>query len=265
MMALLGDRVIAWPSKIANRSLFTASPAETIIKTLFNYNIGSLATTAQGRLLSGVTTGMTTTASSGAGTALTVDCSMKGLFPTLQETALTGGGDIALLYTAPATWTLTWYTGQLGTDRTATVILSVPTGTIQELIITTDRIQDFSTVVIGGAGTNKARIYATRPATLPTGLNSREIYSDAKSTGNVSTASMQQQGTVLIQKQNRRRVTYRAKILQNGALRYGRDYFLGDLVTIRDNDTDVTQKVQGVTLGFSARGEETIDVILSAI
>ena len=36
MMALLGDRVIAWPSKIANRSLFTASPAETIIKTLFN-------------------------------------------------------------------------------------------------------------------------------------------------------------------------------------------------------------------------------------
>jgi hypothetical protein len=145
------------------------------------------------------------------------------------------------------------------------VILSVPTGTIQELIITTDRIQDFSTVIIGGAGINKARIYATRPSPLPTGLNSREIYSDAKSTGNDSLPSMQQQGTVLIQKQNRRRVTYRAKILQNGALRYGRDYFLGDLVTIRDNDTDVTQKVQGVALGFSARGEETIDVSLSAI
>lgn len=265
MMALLGDRVIAWPSKIANRSLFTASPAETIIKNLFNYNIGSLATTAQGRLLSGVITGMSTTASSGAGTSLTVDCSLKGLFSTIQETAITGGGDVDLVYTAPVTWTLVWYTGQLGTDRTATVILSVPTGTIQELIITTDRIQDFSTVIIGGAGINIARIYATRPATLPTGLNSREIYSDAKSTGNNSLLSMRQQGTVLIQKQNRRRVTYRAKILQNGALRYGRDYFLGDLVTIRDNDTDVTQKVQGVALGFSARGEESIDVILSAL
>jgi hypothetical protein len=76
---------------------------------------------------------------------------------------------------------------------------------------------------------------------------------------------MQQQGTVLIQKQNRRRVTYRAKLLQNGALRYGRDYFLGDLVTIRDNNTNVTQKVQGVTLAFTSRGEESIDVILSAV
>jgi len=265
MMALLGDRIIAWTSKLANRSLFTASPAETIIKTLFNYNIGSLATTAQGRLLSGVTTGMSTTASSGAGTALTLDCSMKGLFSTIQETAITGGGDVDLLYTAPATWTLVWYTGQRGTNRSSTVILSVPTGTISELIITTDRIQDFSTVIIGGAGVNKARIYATRPSTLPTGLNSREIYSDAKSTGNVSLPSMQQQGTVLIQKQSRRRVTYKAKIIQGGSLRYGRDYFLGDLVTIRDNSTDVVQKVQGVTLGFSSRGEETIDVILTTI
>lgn len=265
MMALLGDRIIAWTSKLANRSLFTASPAETIIKTLFNYNIGSLATTAQGRILSGVITGMSTSASSGAGTALTLDCSMKPLFTTMQETAITGGGDIDLLYTAPASWSLVWYTGQRGTDRTATVILSVPTGTIQELIISTERVQDFNTVVIGGAGVNKARIYATRPASLPTGLNSREIYSDAKSTGNVSTASMQQQGTVLIQKQNRRRVTYRAKLLQNGALRYGRDYFLGDLVTIRDNNTNVTQKVQGVTLAFTSRGEESIDVILSAV
>jgi hypothetical protein len=145
------------------------------------------------------------------------------------------------------------------------VILSVPTGTISELIITTDRIQDFSTVIIGGAGVNKARIYATRPATLPTALNSREIYSDAKSTGNDSLSSMQQQGTVLIQKQSRRRVTYKAKIIQGGSLRYGRDYFLGDLVTIRDNSTDVVQKVQGVTLEFSSTGEETIDVILSTI
>lgn len=265
MMSLLGDRIIAWPSKIANRSVFSAVPAETIIKTLFNYNIGSLATTAQGRLLSGVISGMTTAATSGAGTALTLDCSMKSLLQTIQETASTGAGDIDLIYTAPATYTLTWYTGQLGTDRTATVILSVPTGTISELIITTNRIQDFSSVVIGGAGVNNARIYATRPATLPTDLNSREYYTDAKSTGNVSSAAMQQQGTVLLRTQTRRRVTYKAKIIQGGSLRYGKDYFLGDLVTIRNDDTDITQKVQGVTLEFSSRGEESIDVILATV
>lgn len=265
MMAILKDRIIAWPSEIVNRTKFTAQPAETIIKTLFNYNIGSLATTAQGRLLSGVITGFSTSASSGAGSSLTLACSMKNLFQTLQETAYTGAGDIDIAYTAPSTWIFSWYTGQRGTNRSATVILSVPTGTISELIITTDRINDFSSVVIGGAGVNKARIYATRPATLPTGLDSREIYSDAKSTGNNSLSSMQQQGSVLLSTTGRRRVTYKAKIIQGGSLRYGRDYFLGDLVTIRDNSTDVVQKVQGVTLSLSSNGAESIDVILSTV
>ncbi len=266
-LSLLGDRIIAYPSAIANRSVFTAVAAETIIKTLYTYNIGSSATTANGRLLSGVVSGMSTSASSGSGTALTVSCSMKNLLQTLQETAATGGGDIDLLYTAPASWSLVWYTGQRGTDRRATVILSVPTGTISELLITTDRVNDFSSVIIGGAGTNKARVYATRPASLPTGLNNREIYADAKSTGNVPAAlsAMQQQGSVMLKLQTRRRVTYKAKIIQGGALRYGRDYFLGDLITIRDNSTDVIQKVQGVTLEFSSDGRESINVILAAL
>lgn len=265
MMAILKDRIIAWPSEVVNRTKFTAQPAETIIKTLFDYNIGSLATTAQGRILNGVITGFSTGASSGAGSSLTLACSMKNLFQTLQETAYTGGGDIDIAYTASSTWIFSWYTGQRGTDRSATVILSVPTGTISELIITTDRISDFTSVVIGGAGVNKARIYATRPATLPTGLNSREIYSDAKSTGNNSLASMRQQGSVMLTTTGRRRVTYKAKIIQGGSLRYGRDYFLGDLVTIRDNSTNVVQKVQGVTLSLSSSGQESIDVILSTV
>ena len=265
MMALLGDRIIAYKSAIANRSLFTAAPAETIIKTLFSYNIGASATTANGRLLNGVISGMSTAASSGAGTALTVSCSMKNLLQTMQETAVTGGGDIDLLYTAPASWSLVWYTGQRGSDRSADVILSVPTGTISELVITTDRVNDFSSVIIGGAGVNKARVYTTRPSSLPTDLDSREFYADAKGTGNVSTAAMNQQGTTLLRQQSRRRVTYKAKIIQGGSLRYGRDYFLGDLVTIRDNNTDVIQKVQGVTLDFDADGRETVNVLLAAV
>lgn len=265
MMALLKDRIIAYPDGITNKTVFTLRPAETIVKNLFNYNIGSLATTAEGRLLSGVITGFSTSASSGAGNTLSLSCSMKNLLSVMQETAYTGGGDIDISYTPPASWVFSWYTGQRGTDRSTTVILSVPTGTISELIIDTDRVSDFTSVVIGGAGTGNARIYATRPSTLPTGLNSREIFSDGKAHGNNSLEFIRNQGTVLLSKQSKRRVTYKSKIIQGGSLRYGRDYFLGDLVTIRDNTTNVVQKVQGVSLDFSADGVETIDVILATV
>lgn len=265
MMALLGDRVIAYRSAIANRSLFTAVPAETICRTLFSYNIGSSATTANQRILNGVISGMSTGASTGAGTALTVSCSMKNLLQTLQETAITGGGDIDLIYTAPSSWSFNWYTGQRGTDRSATVILSVPTGTISELVITTDRVNDYSSVIVGGAGVNAARVITTRPASLPTGLDNREFYADAKGTGNVAVSAMNQQGSVLLTQQKRRRVTYRAKVIQGGSLRYGRDYFLGDLVTIQDNNTDVIQKVQGITLDFASDGRESVNVILATV
>lgn len=263
--ALLSDRIIAYPSAVANRSRFVSVAAETVIKTLFNYNIGANATTANGRLLNGVITGMSTSASSGAGTVVTLDCSMKSLLQTIQDVAYTGGGDVSLDWTAPLTWSLVWYTGQRGTDRTSTVILSIPSGTIGELTITTDRITDFTTVIAGGAGVNKARIYATRPSPLPTGLNSREIYTDARATGNATLAALQQQSTALLRAQSRRRKTYRAKVLQNGSLLFGRDYFLGDLVTIRDNSTDVTQKVQGVNLQLDSNGQETVDVILADV
>jgi hypothetical protein len=68
----------------------------------------------------------------------------------------------------------------------------------------------------------------------------------------------------LLNRQRRKRITYTATLLQNAALRYGRDYFLGDLVTILDGTTAITQKVQGIDLAFSADGKESIDVTLAS-
>ena len=58
--ALLADRIVAYRAGVANRSTFSAIPAETVLKTLFDYNLGASATTGNGRLLSGVLTGATT-------------------------------------------------------------------------------------------------------------------------------------------------------------------------------------------------------------
>lgn len=264
MVGLLATRIVAWRAGIANRSRFTASPAETILKNLFNYNIGSLATTAQGRLLAGNITGMTTSASAGTGTALTVSVAYQNLLSVMQKIADDGGGDFDLLYTAPATYTFTWYLGQRGTNRTASVRLSVPLGTIGELVVDDNRIEDFTSVIVGGEGEDRARRIATRPAVLPTGLSSREYFVDARNLKKATAARLQQQGTIVLNRQARKRVTYTATLLQNAALRYGRDYFVGDLVTILDGTTSVTQQIMGVDLSFSADGRESVDVTLGS-
>jgi len=49
--------------------------------------------------------------------------------------------------------------------------------------------------------------------------------------------------------------------LQNAALRYGREYFLGDLVTVYAYSVgNITQKVQSVALSMSALGAESVNV-----
>jgi len=69
MLSILAYRVISYKANKINLSKFTAQPGETILKRLFNYNVGSLATVANGRLLDGRITGMSTAATAGTGTA----------------------------------------------------------------------------------------------------------------------------------------------------------------------------------------------------
>lgn len=262
MLDILRQRVIAYKAGILNRSKYVSVPAEQIIKNLFNYNVNVQATTANGRALNGTITGMNTTASAGTGNVLSLECAYANLLSTMQDVADAGGGDFSLTYTAPASWLLTWHLGQLGTDRTATVRLSVPLGTVGELVVDFDRVDDFNAVIVGGTGEGAARLVATRPASLPTGLSLREKFVDAKSQKKSAIASLQALGTSVLVRERKRR-EYSATLLQNAALRYGRDYFIGDLVTILWGTTTVTQKIVGVDLSFSADGKESVDVSLA--
>ena len=56
--AILGWRIVAWTANTTNRSKFTTAKAETVMKTLVNYNAGSAATTGNGRERTGTITGL---------------------------------------------------------------------------------------------------------------------------------------------------------------------------------------------------------------
>ena len=266
MMALLSDRVVAYRANVANRSVFAAVPAETVLKTLFNYNCTTLAVTGtkSQRVIDGTTTGMTTSASAGGGSNVSIACSMQNLLDTMQKVAIGNGGDFDMVWTAPATYTFTWYLGQRGTNRSSSVILSVPTGTIAELQVVTDRIQDFTNVILGGSGESLARNMYSRPASLNTGLSNREQFIDSRNQGaGTTTANYNSIGDSTLALQAKKRTSYNVKLTQNAALKYGRDYFFGDLVSINDNGTLVTQKVQGVELKFDNNGSESVNVKLN--
>jgi hypothetical protein len=266
MMALLSDRVVAYRANVANRSVFAAVPAETVLKTLFNYNCTALAVTGtkSQRIIDGNTAGMTTAATAGGGSTVSIACSMQNLLETMQKVAIGNGGDFDMVWTAPATYTFTWYLGQRGTNRSSSVILSVATGTIAELQVITDRVQDFTNVILGGSGESIARNMYSRPASLNTGLSNRERFIDARNQGAGSTASYYNTiGDSTLAQQTQKRTIYNVKLTQNAALKYGRDYFFGDLVTINDNGTLVTQMVQGVDMKFDSNGSETVNVKLA--
>ena len=257
--AILADRIVAYKSGVANRSQFSAVPAETVMKTLYNYNLSTSATTANGRMLDGRLTGAAAATSSGLGNTISLSCSGQNLLSVLQDVQFSAGGDFALTYTVPATWTFVWYTGQLGTDRSASVILSVATGTVGKLVIRTNRITDTTAAVVAGQGEGSARVITTRPASLPTGLDLRETWIDARN--QKTSAEYTQLGDIELSNAARRRVTLQTEVLQNAALRYGRDYFLGDLVTVYAYAAgNITQKVASVALSISAQGAESVNV-----
>lgn len=257
----LQNRIIAYFANVANRSVFAAVASETVMKTLFNYNAGSLATVANGRFLNGVITGATTAATTSAGNSISIAVAGQNLLSALQQIQEIVGGDFAMIYTAPATFTFTWYTGQRGTDRSATVIFSTDTGTIGELIIDQPRVTDFNAVIVAGAGNESARAIVTRPAALPTGSDLREQWIDARN-GQTTTAALQNTGNVALGLATRGRVTYSAKILQTPAVRYGVEYFIGDLVSLFTGATVVTQKINGVQISLDSMGREQIQIEL---
>lgn len=258
---LLADRIVAYKSGLANLSQFTSVVAETALKTLFNYNVGSSATTANGRYLDGRVTGATAAATTGAGSSITVSCSNQNLLLAMQKIQLNAGGDFDVVFTAPATYTFTWYTGQLGTNRASSVIFSVDNGSLGALIVDDDRVNDFTAAIVGGQGEGSARIITTRPASLPTGLDLRERFIDARNEN--TTAQYQALGDAALRDTTINRQAIEAQVIQSANLRYGRDYFLGDLVSVNTGSATVTRKVQAVGIQNKSDGSEVIKIELS--
>ena len=240
---LLQDRCVAWYANTADRSVFTGAKAETIMKTLVQYNCTADASVANGRIKEGAISGLSVQADGTNGTTQDWSCAWDNLLKSLQNLATIAGGDFDVIKTAKAAWEFRWYTGQRGTDRTTSVMFGLERGNMGNPVYTIIRSGRKTAVIVGGNGEESAREVVVR--------TSSEYANDIEEFYNGSgqaqtTAALEALGDQELYK-CRDIDTIGFDPIQTPGCQYGRDYFLGDRVAARFVETTTPKIVTAST------------------
>lgn len=265
---LLRRREIAYPAS----TTFTlkGGVAETVMKQYVEENAGPSALASLTRAANGAFTGFTVEPSAGRGAQWAGQRSYQNLLDVLQEIsgALTSVDFDVVRTDVPgsgaATFEFRCYYPQLGTDRSATVKFATLFGNMQNPFYTLSRTDEVNRAIVLGAGQDSARRILTQDSvyTIDSPWNVIEKSQDSRQedtlTGLIAAAN-----AVLESGKPQEQFTF--AVLQTAAYQYGRDYFLGDIVSAAfDSDISTTKKITGVTLNIS-EGKEDIQVTFSDV
>lgn len=261
-MTMLAWRIVAWKASTANRSNFQNVPAETVMKTLVDYNAGANATTANGRIRNGVIPGITVQADGGGGDTISVGCAYANLLETLQKVAVIGGGDFDLVKTGAATYEFRWHAGQRGTDRTAQVLFALERGNMADPEYTYDRLDEATVAIGAGQGEGADRQVVVRTGPDYAEGNNIEVFVDAR--GSETAAGVASSADARLD-EARTRQRFGFRVVQTPGCAYGVHYGLGDLVRAQYGPVNVVQKIVGVTVSLDRDGAEKIDVEMQTV
>jgi len=241
-----------------------AGQAETVIKAYVDEQAGP---GAGARARSGLTIQIDTM----SGNAINIQRSYRNLLEICHDVAAIGGGDFDVVGThasqaGPATFDFRWYLGQRGDDRRLTVIFSEGYGNMAEPRLEVRRSQVRNWAFVAGQGEGAARETVLRQDALSIGLSpwgQREVFVDAREVEAGNTAALNDKGDTTLA-ENLATVAFSFKPVQSPGCLWGRDYFLGDLVTARYQNTDYERKIQSATISHGRMGQ-SIEVQTVAI
>lgn len=260
-LSLLARRYILYYANTANRTLFASVPAETIMKTLVDYNAGASATVGNSRLRAGTIAGLSVQANGAQGNAMPLACAYDNLLSTLQFISTTGGGggDFDLVLTSGANYEFRFYPGQFGTDRTATILFALEYGNMANPVYTINRFEQKTVAVVGGQGQDSGRAIAVRTGSeYATGIDI-ELFVDGRNES--TTAALEKRGDIALDANKNKLKSFSFDVLQVPSYFYGQHYFLGDLVSYRYTDISGTIKIIGVTTSVdNGTGKEDIRI-----
>jgi hypothetical protein len=272
---LLNLRRVMWPAGLNNRSTFTATPAETAVKTLVAYNCTSLATTANGRwrngdLASGMGFSIDIEADGGAGEDVSLSFAGGNLLDSLIKICELGRAYYSLDWQGGSfggahEWALTWGRGSDKSSGAGRVIFSTDNGTLLAPV----RQYDFATgttAVSAGQGEG-----ILREVTLVNGVdyaadNDIELFVDAR---NSTTAAGRAGQAASKWEESREQTGLDFDILQTSDIFYSpvavvgrKTYRVGDLVVTDYGGVDVLRvKRAGVTWRLSDNSQFSVTLV----
>ena len=268
VMSLLGMRIINYPADTSNKTAFKGVAAETIMKDLVTYNITSSATTGNGRKRNGTNwpaTQISVAADGAAGNNLDWYCFGENLLDNLQKLALIAGGDFDLVKTGATAYEFRWYTGQLGTDKSATVKFALGLGNMGAPEYSESWLDEKTVACVWGKGEGAGREYVTRTGTNFAAGNDIELFVNASNVEAGNTDGLNDDGDQKLREVQAIR-SFGFDALQAPATLYGVHYGLGYLVGAVNpaKGSAYTLKVAAVNQTLEPNGNQKIGVELSA-
>jgi len=243
--------------------------AETVAKEYVNENVGPGATLGAGRDRAGNFQGLTIEITGGTGAVWDGDRANENLLDVLIELAEFAPGDFSLepnsFHPDAIAMQFQWKEDQWGLDKTFTngvrpaVVFAPENGNVENVKMTYSRLDEVNVCDVGGPGSGATKVYTSR--TSGTEIDSpwarRSVFRNA---GNAHTLVERQDAAdqTLNEQRSKRVLSFDAK--QTTATRYGRDWDIGDLVTVEFLGRSYDKKIVGVTIGMGASGNESISV-----
>lgn len=260
---------IMYPS--ATIKSYKNAPGETCMKEYVNENCGPSAITDPGyeREVNGVLPGFTVQADTGAGAVWENDESGANLLDVLKNIAAASKIDYAVTNPSGINWYFVAYPLQLGADRTNVgldhstglnaagnkpVVFSVIRNNVSEMHYSYDRLSEANVCLVMGDGDGATRLLRVRTSAGITDSpwNRHEI---SLGQGGFQSQMDNAGDAFLADRAPKKRADFQP--LQQPTSVYGSDYFLGDRITVHENDEDLHKRIISVSRTY-ANSRETL-------
>lgn len=251
---------------------------ETAIKEYVDQNAGPSALVASGRLFDGITVGLSIQADGAAGLAWTGSRPFRPLLDTIRDISKAATVDFDVVGTGAATFQFQAQARPIGVDRTnngidpltglnaagnAPVLFSLAFGNMKGPRYALNRIAEGTAIIVLGQGAQGSRTVVERASADITDStwNRLEVVKNANQED--TEAGLNAVGDALLDKLQAAE-TFEWNALETVSLRYGRDYFVGDLVTAEYQGIERDKQVVAAEITI-AEGKETISLELADV
>lgn len=231
------------------------SPAETMMKHYVSANAG--ATAAAARQIPN----LTIAADAGRGATFRCDARYQYVLDVLQQIGQNAGIGWEIVFDPVHNQFV--FDVIVGTDRSSTVYLDFALDSLAQWHQLQTLVGMKTDVLVGGQGTGTAMDLVERPGSPPTGWARRESFLSDTGVAYGATSTLSSDGDAFLAA-NGLQQSLDATARQLGSFQYERDYDMGDIVTVRNLERDIsyTARIIIVKVTYAGGKVPVIEVTL---